>query len=68
MFDISRMDLMWVSFYSMGAMALAALLIYIARYKMPYRLVSIILSITAWLLLIFSFITMILVLGGSSHA
>ncbi|CAM3415681.1 DUF2768 family protein [Nosocomiicoccus ampullae] len=68
MFDISRMDLMWVSFYSMGAMALAALLIYIARYKMPYRLVSIILSIAAWLLLIFSFITMILVLGGSSHA
>lgn len=68
MFDISRMDLMWVSFYSMGAMALAALLIYIARYKMPYRLISIILSIAAWLLLIFSFITMILVLGGSSHA
>ncbi|HJB78141.1 MAG TPA: DUF2768 domain-containing protein [Candidatus Nosocomiicoccus stercorigallinarum] len=68
MFDISRMDLMWVSFYSMGAMALAALLIYIARYKMPYRLVSILLSIVAWLLLIFSFITMILVLGGSSHA
>ena len=68
MFDISRMDLMWVSFYSMGAMALAALLIYIARYKMPYRLVSILLSIVALLLLIFSFITMILVLGGSSHA
>ncbi|QYA47708.1 DUF2768 domain-containing protein [Nosocomiicoccus ampullae] len=68
MFDISRMDLMWVSFYSMGAMALAALLIYIARYKMPYRLVSILLSIVAWLLLIFSFITMILVLGGSNHA
>ena len=68
MFDISRMDLMWVSFYSMGAMALAALLIYIARYRMPYRFVSIILSITAWLLLIFAFLTMILVLGGSSHA
>ncbi|MDK6862685.1 MULTISPECIES: DUF2768 domain-containing protein [Nosocomiicoccus] len=68
MFDISRMDLMWVSFYSMGAMALAALLIYIARYKMPYRFVSIIMSIIAWLLLIFAFITMILVLGGSNHA
>ncbi|WP_052327221.1 DUF2768 domain-containing protein [Nosocomiicoccus massiliensis] len=68
MFDISRMDLMWVSFYSMGAMALAALLIYIARYKMPYRFVSIIMSIIAWLFLIFAFITMILVLGGSNHA
>ena len=68
MFDISRMDLMWVSFYSMGAMALSALLIYIARYKMPYRFVSIIMSIIAWLLLIFAFITMILVLGGSNHA
>ncbi len=32
MFDISRMDLMWISFYSLGAMALAAVLIYVARY------------------------------------
>ncbi|CAD2077345.1 MAG TPA: DUF2768 domain-containing protein [Jeotgalicoccus sp.] len=67
MFDISRMDLMWVSFYSMGAMALAAVLIFLARYKIPYRFLSIIVSIIAWVLLIFSFITMILVLGGSSH-
>ncbi|RIO04457.1 DUF2768 family protein, partial [Mammaliicoccus sciuri] len=28
MFDISRMDLMWVSFYSIGFMILAIILVY----------------------------------------
>ncbi|GAB3072118.1 hypothetical protein JCM19029_02810 [Salinicoccus sesuvii] len=68
MFDISRMNLMWISFYSLGAMALAAVLIYVARYKISSRPISIIVSIVAWALLIFSFLLMIPVLGGSSHA
>ncbi|MCG1009086.1 DUF2768 domain-containing protein [Salinicoccus sp. ID82-1] len=68
MFDISRMNLMWISFYSLGAMALAAVLIYVARYKIPSRPISIMVSLIAWALLIFAFLLMIPVLGGSSHA
>lgn len=68
MFDISRLDLMWISFYSLGAMALGAVLIYVARFVIKNRILSIIVSIVAWLLLIFAFLFMIPVLGGSSHA
>ncbi|WP_411844388.1 DUF2768 family protein [Salinicoccus sp. HZC-1] len=68
MFDISRMDLMWISFYSIGAMALAAVLIYLARYVIKIKVLSIIISIFAWILLIAAFLLMIPVLGGSSHA
>lgn len=68
MFDISRMNLMWISFYSIGAMALAAVLIYLARYVIKIRVLSIIISIFAWILLIAAFLLMIPVLGGSSHA
>ena len=46
------MDLMWISFYSLGAMALAAVLIYVARYKISSRIISIIVSMVAWALLI----------------
>lgn len=68
MFDISRMNLMWISFYSLGAMAVAAVLIYLARYVIKIRFISIIVSIVAWILLITSFLLMIPVLGGSTHA
>lgn len=68
MFDISRLDLMWVSFYSLGAMAVAAVLIYLARFVIKVRFISIIVSIVAWLLLIIAFLLMIPVIGGSSHA
>ncbi|MHC0552344.1 DUF2768 domain-containing protein [Salinicoccus sp. CNSTN-B1] len=63
MFDISRMDLMWISFYSIGAMALAAVLIYVARYKMNQGIFSFIVSMIAWALLIIAFLLMIPVLG-----
>lgn len=68
MFDISRMDLMWVSFVSIGFMALAAVLIYLARYVITIRVVSGIISLIAWILLILAFLLMVLVIGGSSHA
>ena len=59
MFDISRMDLMWISFYSLGAMALAAVLIYVARYKISSRVISAIVSLVAWVLLIIAFLSTI---------
>lgn len=68
MFDISRLDLMWVSFYSLGAMAVGAVLIYLARFVIKNRFISIIVSVVAWILLILAFLFMIPVLGGSSHA
>lgn len=68
MFDISRMDLMWVSFVSMGFMALAAVLIYLSRFVITIRFISVIVSIIAWVILILAFLLMILVIGGSSHA
>ncbi len=68
MFDISRLDLMWVSFYSLGAMALAAVLIYVARFVIKNRFISMFVSIFAWILLILAFLFMIPVLGGSNHA
>ena len=67
MFDISRMDLMWVSFVSIGFMALAAVLIYLARFVITIRFVSILVSLIAWVLLILAFLLMILVIGGSTH-
>ncbi|HJE19568.1 DUF2768 family protein [Aliicoccus persicus] len=68
MFDIARLDLMWISFYSLGAMTVAAVLIYVARFVIKNRVISIIMSIVAWILLIIAFLLMIPVIGGSSHA
>lgn len=68
MFNISRMDLMWVSFYSLGLMLLAMALIYVARFKITNRPVSIAISILAYICLILSGLLMIVVLGGSSYA
>ena len=68
MFNITRMDLMWVSFYSLGLMMLAMALIYLARFKVENRALSIGLSILAYGSLLLSGLLMIIVLGGSSHA
>ncbi|TDM15470.1 DUF2768 domain-containing protein [Macrococcus bovicus] len=68
MFNITRMDLMWVSFYSLGLMMLAMVLIYLARFKAKNRALSIALSILAYGSLLLSGLLMIIVLGGSSHA
>ncbi|MFD2829356.1 DUF2768 family protein [Corticicoccus populi] len=65
MFGISAMDLMWISFISIGSMALGAVLIYLARYVIKIKILSVIVSIIAWCLLILAFILMIPVLGGS---
>lgn len=66
MFGISAMDLMWLSFISIGSMALGAVLIYLARYVIKIKILSIIVSIIAWMLLILAFLLMIPVLGGSA--
>lgn len=68
MFDISRMDLMWVSFYSIGFMILAMILVYLSRFKLKNRILSSITMILAVISLIVAGIFMIVVLGGSSHA
>ncbi|MCD2136957.1 DUF2768 family protein [Salinicoccus halitifaciens] len=59
------MDLMWLSFISMGSMAVAAVLIYVARFVIKNRIISFVLSLFAWGLLLLAFILMIPVLGGS---
>ncbi|WP_323702322.1 DUF2768 domain-containing protein [Mammaliicoccus sp. Dog046] len=68
MFDISRMDLMWVSFYSIGFMILAMILVYLSRFKLKNRILSSITMVLAVISLIAAGIFMIVVLGGSSHA
>ncbi len=68
MFDISRMDLMWVSFYSIGFMILAIILVYLSRFKLKNKFISSITMFLAVISLIIAGIFMIVVLGGSSHA
>ncbi|HCN59711.1 MULTISPECIES: DUF2768 domain-containing protein [Mammaliicoccus] len=68
MFDISRMDLMWVSFYSIGFMILSIILVYLSRFKFKNKIISGITMFLAVVSLIFAGIFMIVVLGGSSHA
>ncbi|WP_414043027.1 DUF2768 domain-containing protein [Macrococcus animalis] len=67
MFNISKMDLMWVSFYSLGLMLLAMILIYVARFKLKNRILNIIVTGLAYIALILSALLMFVVLGGSSH-
>jgi hypothetical protein len=62
------MDLMWVSFYSLGLMLLAMTLIYLARFKVKNKVLSTVFTISAYLSLIISGLLMVVVLGGSSHA
>ncbi|WP_414046370.1 DUF2768 domain-containing protein [Macrococcus equi] len=67
MFNISKMDLMWVSFYSLGLMLLAMILIYVARFKVRNKILNIIVTGLAYIALILSALLMFVVLGGSSH-
>ncbi|MCU7556766.1 DUF2768 domain-containing protein [Macrococcus capreoli] len=67
MFNISKMDLMWVSFYSLGLMLLAMMLIYVARFKVKNKILNIIVTGLAYIALILSALLMFVVLGGSSH-
>ncbi|WP_416350386.1 DUF2768 domain-containing protein [Mammaliicoccus lentus] len=67
MFDISRMDLMWVSFYSIGFMILAIVFVYLSRFKFSNRIISGITMFLAVISLILAGVLMIVVLGGSSH-
>ncbi|MCG7420484.1 DUF2768 domain-containing protein [Macrococcus epidermidis] len=67
MFNISKMDLMWVSFYSLGLMLLAMMLIYVARFKVKNKILNVIVTGLAYIALIISALLMFVVLGGSSH-
>ncbi|MBC9873307.1 DUF2768 domain-containing protein [Macrococcoides bohemicum] len=67
MFNISKMDLMWVSFYSLGLMLLAMMLIYVARFKVKNKILNVIVTGLAYIALILSALLMFVVLGGSSH-
>lgn len=67
MFNISKMDLMWVSFYSLGLMLLAMMLIYVARFKVKNKILNVIVTSLAYIALILSALLMFVVLGGSSH-
>lgn len=68
MFNISRMDLMWVSFYSLGLMLLAIILIYLARFKISNKPLNMVVTFLAYVALLISALLMFVVLGGSSHA
>jgi len=61
------MDLMWVSFYSLGLMLLAMMLIYVARFKVKNKILNVIVTGLAYIALILSALLMFVVLGGSSH-
>ena len=61
MFNISRMDLMWVSFYSLGLMLLAMMLIYIARFKIANKPLNMIVTFLAYAALLISALLMFVV-------
>ncbi len=56
---------MWLSFYAIGAMFLCMFLINFSRNKLQNKLLKFVFSLVAWLLLIFSFLSIIyLVFNG----
>lgn len=59
---ISPMDMMWVSFYSMGFMAVAMLLRYLSRHKISNVILSFIVTTIAFLFLGVGGITMLFVI------
>ncbi|QUW22102.1 DUF2768 domain-containing protein [Sporosarcina sp. Marseille-Q4063] len=62
---MSAMDKMWLSFYAMGFMAISMGLIYASRYKLKNRIIKFIFALTAYSLLLISFIAMVyLVFNG----
>lgn len=50
---------MWLSFYAMGAMFVCMILISISRNKLNNKLLKFVFSLTAWLLLLFAFFSMV---------
>ncbi|MBK3496713.1 DUF2768 domain-containing protein [Viridibacillus sp. YIM B01967] len=52
---------MWISFYSMGFMAIAMGLIYLSRHKIKNTIVSSILALVSYIFLIIGFLTMMFV-------
>lgn len=58
---ISPMDMMWISFYSIGFLLIASGLIYLSRQKINNRIISTILALIAYVFLIIGFLTMVFV-------
>jgi hypothetical protein len=59
--SMSPMDMMWISFYSIGFLLIASGLIYLSRHKINNRLVSTIAAFIAYIFLIIGFLTMVFV-------
>lgn len=56
---------MWLSFYAMGFMAISMGLIYASRYKLKNGILKFVFALTAYTLLVISFIAMVyLVFNG----
>ncbi|MGG0655579.1 DUF2768 domain-containing protein [Rummeliibacillus pycnus] len=58
---ISPMDMMWISFYSIGFLLIASGLIYLSRQKINNRFLSTIVALIAYIFLIIGFLTMVFV-------
>ncbi|MFJ8261329.1 DUF2768 domain-containing protein [Rummeliibacillus sp. NPDC094406] len=58
---ISPMDMMWVSFYSIGFLLIASGLIYLSRQKIKNSFISTIVALIAYVFLIIGFLTMVFV-------
>ncbi|WP_245639507.1 DUF2768 domain-containing protein [Viridibacillus arvi] len=57
----SPMDMMWISFYSIGFMLVAMGLIYLSRHKIENSIVSSIIALISYLFLFIGFLTMMFV-------
>ncbi|WP_243881117.1 MULTISPECIES: DUF2768 domain-containing protein [Rummeliibacillus] len=58
---ISPMNMMWISFYSIGFLLIASGLIYLSRQKISNRILSTIVALIAYIFLIIGFLTMVFV-------
>ncbi|RPJ94148.1 DUF2768 domain-containing protein [Rummeliibacillus sp. TYF005] len=58
---MSPMDMMWISFYSIGFLLIASGLIYLSRQKINNRFISTIVALIAYVFLIIGFLTMVFV-------
>ncbi|PWI24486.1 DUF2768 domain-containing protein [Kurthia sibirica] len=59
---MSPMNMMWISFYSMGFMALSMALMYISRHKISNGIISGVIALIAYSFLLIGFLTMIFVI------
>jgi len=60
--SISPMDMMWISFYSIGFLLIASALIYLSRQKIKNGFISTIMALIAYVFLIIGFLTMVFVI------